>query len=148
MIDQHPDAAAVAPVDPPRRHPRRRLLALGVALLALALLGFVGVLAYQHLTATDDEDSGVRACRAAEVLTRADGGDVADAQLLELATGFKNSRHPDLQDAGVTAAGLVARVQRTRDEAYPGSALYEASLRVAIPRLVTACRAHGVTVGG
>lgn len=101
---------------------------------------------YWQLADPGDEDPGVTGCRSAGMLLRAEDGQVAPAdELRRIGELFERSTHEDLKTAGVTAVGMVQRVQDPRNTG-PGGDFLRARLRQAIPAMIAACGNHQVTV--
>ncbi|SCG81344.1 hypothetical protein [Micromonospora rifamycinica] len=142
MTDDHSGAEYAA--DVPRR--RRRWVSLVVVSLVLLALGGGGAAAYWEFADRKDEDPGVTACRSAGFVVRVEQGQVAPAdEVQRVAELFQRSAHEDLKSAGVTAVGMVQRVQSRR-----GSEEVQHFDRVTltrvVPGLIAACENHQVTV--
>ncbi|MGN9889800.1 hypothetical protein [Micromonospora sp. L31] len=134
-----PDTSATA---------RRRKRTLIVTALALLVLLPAGAASYWLVDRREDDDPGVIACHSAGVLVQAERGEnVAFDEVTTVGRLFQNSKHDDLKDKGVLAAGFVHRAQDPRrDPTVPGADLPQRRLSEVIPQLVEACKNHGASV--
>lgn len=139
----HDSQAALGPSAGSRL--RRRWIGLAAAsVVLLALVG--GAAVYWQLADRGDEDPGVTGCRSAGMLVRAEQGEIAPAdELRRMGELFQRSAYEDLKSAGVTAVGMVQRVQDPRS-AGPGGDFLRSRLGQAIPAMIAACGNHQVTV--
>lgn len=140
MVDSQTDTGSSAG----SKFSRRWVGVAAGSVVLLALLG--GGAAYWQFADRGDEDPGLTGCQSAGVLVRAGQGKVVPAEEVQrVGALFERSAHDDLKSAGVTAAGLVERVQDARNTG-PGGDFYRAQLAQAVPRITAACETHQVRV--